>query len=215
MPKVRILWIKNCPFFSLRHTTHVQINHAVKSAVRRIPVLMEGHAPSCATTPNKSSTAHAPKDFLESSVKRKVLHFAATTRRHQAEKFYCIHLVWSRKQVFLPNLLWSYFWKWIRLDSSRVLQLSQQKRFQESIIPSRLPSERELFQVEQVSPLTAENEFNAEPFFALPSNLQLQHWWTGNHGSLKSQDNWSQYPAVKQGFMCQNGIYQHQRLWLW
>jgi len=127
---------------------------------------------------------------------------AATTRRKQAEKFYCIHLVWSRKQVFLPNLLWSYFWKWIRLDSARVLQLSQQKKFQESIIPPRLSSERELFQVEQVSPLTAENEFNAEPFYALPSNLQLQHWWTGNHGLLKSQDNWSQYPAAKQGFMC-------------
>ena len=114
---------------------------------------------------------------------------AATTRRDQAETFYCIHLVWSRKQVFLPNLLWSYFWKWIRLDSSRVLQLSQQKRFPESIIPPRLPSERELFQVEQVSPLTADNEFNAEPFYALPSNLQLQHWWTGNYGLLKSQDN--------------------------
>ena len=51
----------------------MQINHAVTSAARRIPVLMEGHAPSCATTPNKSSTAHAPMDFLESSVKRKVL----------------------------------------------------------------------------------------------------------------------------------------------
>ena len=40
------------------------MNHAVTSAVRRIPVPMEGHAPSCATTPNKSSTAHAPKDFF-------------------------------------------------------------------------------------------------------------------------------------------------------
>ena len=62
---------ENCPFFSLRHTTHVQINHAVTGAVKTIPVLMEEHAPSCATTPNKSSTAHAPKDFLESCVKRK------------------------------------------------------------------------------------------------------------------------------------------------
>ena len=31
---------------------------------------MERHAPSCANTRNKSSTAHAPMDFLESSVKK-------------------------------------------------------------------------------------------------------------------------------------------------
>ena len=69
---------ENCPFFSLRHTTHVQINHAITGAVKTIPVLMEEHAPSCATTPNKSSTAHAPKDFLESCVKRKVQHLASS-----------------------------------------------------------------------------------------------------------------------------------------
>ena len=62
---------ENCPLFSLRCTIHVQINHAVRSAVKTIPVLMEGHAPSCATTPNTSSTAHAPMDFLENSVRKK------------------------------------------------------------------------------------------------------------------------------------------------
>ena len=66
---------------------------------------------------------------------------AATTPSKEAQKFYCIHLVWPRKQVFLPNLLWSYFWKWIRLDSTRVLQLSQQQPFQGSAIRQRLPSE--------------------------------------------------------------------------
>ena len=121
----------------------------------------------------------------------------ATTRSKEAEKFYCVHLVWPRKQVFLPNLLWSYFWKWIRLDSARVLQLSQQQRLQGLAIRQRLPSEPELFQVEQVSPLTVDNEFNAEPFYALPSNLQLQHWWTGNNGLLKGQDSISQHPTAK------------------
>ena len=113
---------------------------------------------------------------------------AATTPSKEAENVYYIHVVRSCKEVLLPNLLRFHFWKWIRLDSSRVLQLSQQKIFQESIIPPRLPKERELFQVEQVSLVTADNEFNAEPFYALPSNLQLQHWWTGNYGLLKSQD---------------------------
>ena len=75
--KFRILWTKNCPFFSLRHTRHVQMNHAVTSAVKRIPVLMGEHAQSCATTPKKSSTAHAPMDFSESSAK-KVLYLASS-----------------------------------------------------------------------------------------------------------------------------------------
>ena len=139
---------------------------------------------------------------------------AATTRSKEAEKFYYIHLVWSRKQVFLPNLLWSYFWKWIRLDSTRVLQLSQQQPFQGAAILEGLPSEPEFFQVEQVSPVTANNEFNAEPFYALPSNLQLQHWWTGNYGLFKSQDNWSQHPTARWLAVCKNGIHQYQRLWL-
>ena len=138
---------------------------------------------------------------------------AATTRRKQAKKCYCIHFVWSCQQVFLPNFLWSYFWKWICLDSTRVLQLSQH-RLQQSAILEGLPSEPELFQMEQVSPVIVDNEFNAEPFYTRPSNLQLQHWWTGNKGLLKSQDNWSQHPAIKWQSMCKNGICQYQRLWL-
>ena len=75
---------ENLPFFSLRHTTHVQINHAVTGAVKTIPVLMEEHAPSCATTPNKSSTAHARLDMLEDSVRRKVLvHLASSYNSKQ------------------------------------------------------------------------------------------------------------------------------------
>ena len=111
---------------------------------------------------------------------------AATTRSKQAKKFYCIHFVSFCKQVFLPNFLWFHFWKWISLDSARVLQPSQQKRFHETDIWQRLRSEPELFQMEQVSPAIADNEFNAEPFYTRPSNLQLQHWWTGNKGLLKS-----------------------------
>ena len=49
--------------------------------------------------------------------------------------------------------------------------------------------------MEQVSPVIADNEFNAEPFYARPSNLQLQHWWTDNNGLLKSQDDRTQHPA--------------------
>ena len=138
---------------------------------------------------------------------------AATTRSKEAEKFYCIHLVWSRKQVFLPNFLWFHFWKWIRLDSARVLQLRQQQPFQDTAILQRSPCESELLQVEQVSPVTADNEVNTEPFYARPSNLQLQHWWTGNYGLLKSQDNRTQDPAAERWSMCNNGIYQYQRLW--
>ena len=57
-----------------RQTTHVRINHAITSAVKTIPVLMEEHAPNCANTPNKSSTVHARLDMLENSV-RKILLF--------------------------------------------------------------------------------------------------------------------------------------------
>ena len=139
---------------------------------------------------------------------------AATTPGREAKTFYCIHFVWSCKQVFLPNFLWFHLWKWIRLDSARVLQLSQQQPFQGAAILQRLPSEPELFQVEQVSPLTADNEFKAEPFYALPSNLQLQHWSTWYNGLLKRQDSWFQHPVAKKRFMRKNGIYQHKRLWL-
>ena len=62
---------------------HVQIKHAVTSAVKTIPVLMEEHALSFATTPNKSSTAYAPVDFLENSVKRKVIHLASSYNSKQ------------------------------------------------------------------------------------------------------------------------------------
>ena len=129
--------------------------------------------------------------------KKSYLLQTTANRGKETKTVCCIHLVWSNKQVFLPNLLWFHFWKWIRLDSSRVLQLSQQKRFQGSVIPHRLPSEPEFFQVEQVSPLMVNNEFNAEPFYALPSNLQLQHWWTGHYGLLKSQDSSSQHSTAK------------------
>ena len=78
---------------------------------------------------------------------------AATTPGREAKTFYCIHFVWSFKQVFLPNFLWFHFWKWIRLDSARVLQLSQQQPFQGAAILEGLPSEPEFFQVEQVSPV--------------------------------------------------------------
>ena len=110
---------------------------------------------------------------------------AATTPSKEGKTFYCIHFVWSCKQVFLPNFLWFHFWKWIRLDSTRVLQLRQQKPIQRTASFQGLSSEPGLFQVEQVSPVTADNEFNAEPFYALPSNLQIQHWWTANKGLLK------------------------------
>ena len=137
---------------------------------------------------------------------------AATARSKQVKKFYWIHFVWSRKQVFLPNFLWFHFWKWIRLDSARVLQLCQQEPFQGAAILQRLPSEPELFKVEQVSPLTVDNEFNAKPFHALPSNLQL-HWWTADYGLLKRQDDRTQHPAADWSNMWNIRIYQYQRPW--
>jgi len=137
-----------------------------------------------------------------------------TTRGKETKTVCCIHPVWSNKQVFLPNFLWLHFWKWIRLDSTRFLQLSQQKPLQCTASLQGLSSEPGLFQVEHVSPVTADNEFNAQPFYALPSNLQLQHWWTGNKRLLKRQDSWFQHLVAKKGFMRKNGIYQYQRLWL-
>ena len=77
---------ENCPLFSLRCTMHVQINHAVTSAVKTIPVLMEEHAPNCATTSNKSSTAHASMDFLENSVRRKVPHRVSSYNSKQGRQ---------------------------------------------------------------------------------------------------------------------------------
>ena len=78
----------------MRQTTHVRINHAVTGAVKTIPVPTEGHVPSCAITSKKSSSAHAPKELSESSVKEKSYNLqAATTRSKEVEKFYCIHLV--------------------------------------------------------------------------------------------------------------------------
>ena len=42
---------------------------------------------------------------------------------------------------------------------------------------NKLPSEPEpeLFHMEQVLPVMVDNEFNADPFDALPSNLQFQY----------------------------------------
>ena len=62
------------------------MNHAVTGAVRRIPVLMQEHAPSCAATPNKSSTTHAPKDVLENSVRRWVPHLAGSYNSKQRSR---------------------------------------------------------------------------------------------------------------------------------
>ena len=77
---------ENCPFFPLRQTTHMQINHALTSAVKTIPVLMEEHASSCATTPNKNSTAYAPMLFLGNSVRRKVLRLASSYNSKQRSR---------------------------------------------------------------------------------------------------------------------------------
>ena len=127
--------------------------------------------------------------------KRSYMVQLATTRSKEAQKFFCIHLVRNRKQVFLPNILWSSEngFVWTLLESFSLANNDFKNR------PNREP---ELFRLEQVSPLTADNDFNAEPFYALPSNLQLQHWCTGNYGLLKSQNNWLQHPAAKQGNMC-------------
>ena len=42
-------------------------------------------------------------------------------------------------------------------------------------LPSEPEPEPELFHMEQVLPVMVDNEFNADPFDALPSNLQFQH----------------------------------------
>ncbi|XP_067026503.1 uncharacterized protein [Acropora muricata] len=100
---------ENCPFFSLRHTAHVQISHAVTGAVRRIPVLMEGHAPSCATRPNKSSTAHARLRMLQNSVRRKVLHLVSSYNSKQRSKsFYQTFCDLTSENGFVWTLLESF-----------------------------------------------------------------------------------------------------------
>ena len=82
----------------------MQINNAETGAVLTIPVLMEEHAPSCATTPNKSSTAHAPKDFLESSV-RKVLHLASSYNSKQTSQNVLLYTVCMILQASLSTKL--------------------------------------------------------------------------------------------------------------
>ena len=57
---------------------HVQINPAVTSAVKTIPVLTEGRASNCATTPNKSSTAHARFKTMANSVTKIFLDLASS-----------------------------------------------------------------------------------------------------------------------------------------
>ena len=172
----------------------MQINHAVTSAVRRIPVLMEGHAPSCTTTPNKSSTAHTRLDMLENFVgRRKVLHLASSYNSKQ------------RSQIILHTM----YDPAVTLSTKpSAISLLQMDSFGLYSSPSALPANT----ISRLSPfskitqwsetsfacVTTDNEFNAEQYYALPSNLQLQHWWTGNNRLLKSQDNWSEHPAAKQ-----------------
>ena len=161
-------------FFSSRRTTHAQINHVITNAVKTTPVLTEEHAPNCATTLNASSTAHARLNIMANFVRRKLQHLVSSFKSWRRIWKSLLYTLWMIQPASrCSKLLWFHFWKWIRLDFAPVLQLSQQQTFQGSTILQRLPSEPELFQVEQISPVTADNEFNAEPFYALPSNLQL------------------------------------------
>ena len=60
---------------------------------------------------------------------------------------------------------------WTLLDS---FSLAKNNHFKAQPFLKDYPvSEPEFFQVEEVWPVTADNEFNAEPFYALPSILQL------------------------------------------
>jgi len=69
-----------------------------------MPVLMGEHAPSCANTPNKSSTAHAPMDFLESSVK-KVLHLASSYNSKQRRQNVLLYTLCMILQASLSTKL--------------------------------------------------------------------------------------------------------------
>ena len=57
---------------------HVQINPAVTSAVKTIPVLTEELASNSATTPNESSTAHARFKTMANSVRKLLLNLASS-----------------------------------------------------------------------------------------------------------------------------------------
>ena len=169
---------ENLPFFSLRHTTHVQINHAETSAARRIPVLMEEHAPSCATTPNKSSTAHARLDMLEDSCEKKsptsCKQLQLQAKKPKNSTIYTLYDPESKSfyQIFC-DLTSENGFVWTLLES---FSLANNIHFKAPPFDKDYPvSQNSFIQVEQVSPVTADNEFNNEPFYALPSNLQLQH----------------------------------------
>ena len=96
---------------------------------------------------------------------------AARTRAKETDKVCYMHLVWTKNQVVLPNLLWFHFWKWIRLDFAWVVQPHQQQRIQREDIPRGLPREPALLHVEQVSPVTFDDEYNAEPFSVCASHM--------------------------------------------
>ena len=154
-------------FFSSRWTMHGQVNLAITSAVRTYTEL-------CDHAKQKFNCTCANEYYGKFCHKKIPTSCKQLQVKAKKPWVWCIHHVWSNKQVVVPNLWWFHFWKWIRLDAARVLQLSQQKRFQGSAIRQRSPSKPELFQVEQFSPVKVDNEFKVEPFYAVPGNLQLQ-----------------------------------------
>ena len=95
-------------FFPSRRTTHAQVNHVITSAVKTIPVLTEEHAPNCANTPNKSSTARARFKIMANSARKIFLNLASSYNsrlRTQYNQMYTPCMIQQRRRCTKPSVI--------------------------------------------------------------------------------------------------------------
>ena len=153
----------------------MQINHAVTGAVRRIPVLMEGHAPSCATTPIKSCTCTCAIGYVGKFCERKsptsCKKLQLEAKKPKNSTVYTLYDPASKSfyQTFC-DLTSEHGFVWTLLESFS--RLGNNNDFKAQPFDKDYPVNQHYFKWNKFR-LTLDNKFNAEPFYALPSNLQL------------------------------------------
>ena len=167
---------------------------------------MGKHAPSCATTLKKSSTAHAPTDFSESPISCKQLQLQA--KKPKRSTVYTLYDPASKSfyQTFCDFTSENGF-VWTLLDS---FSLADKIYYNAQPLSEDYPLNQNSFKWNKfrLSLPIMNSTLSHSTHFPATCNFN-------NKGLLKRQDNWFQHPAAKKGwFMRKNGIYQYQRLWL-